>query len=383
MIITYARTAPPEQFSSAIFLAGPTPRGSNAASWRPDALDILRASGFDGVVFVPEDEAGGMSGTYEAQVEWEERCLKMSDCIVFWIPRELSTMPGFTTNIEWGVWHDSGRAVFGAPKDAPKMRYLRHYAEKYRVPHAETLEETLAAALEMVGEGAQRAGGERDIPLHIWRRPGFQSWYRALLAAGNRLDGADLEWQYRGGPGRRFLFCWALRVNVHVTSEGRNKRGEFVLTRPDIASVLAYYPGETLMDCRIVMVREFRSPGVSADGFVHELPGGSDPHANAGAEVAADELVQETGVRVDASRLRPCATRQCFATLMSHRAHLFAVELTKEEFATFRAEEGHMHGEHASERTVVELFTVRELLANELIDWTHLGMILSVLVERD
>ena len=55
----------------------------------------------------------------------EERCLHLSDVILFWIPRDLDTLPGFTTNIEWGVWHASGRCVLGAPPNAPKLRYLR------------------------------------------------------------------------------------------------------------------------------------------------------------------------------------------------------------------------------------------------------------------
>ena len=37
-----------------IFLAGPTPRGENAKSWRVDACKKLEELGFDGVVYVPE-----------------------------------------------------------------------------------------------------------------------------------------------------------------------------------------------------------------------------------------------------------------------------------------------------------------------------------------
>ena len=40
-----------------IFLAGPSPRSSGVPSWRPQALDLLRALGFSGTVLVPERRA--------------------------------------------------------------------------------------------------------------------------------------------------------------------------------------------------------------------------------------------------------------------------------------------------------------------------------------
>jgi hypothetical protein len=85
----------------------------------------------------------------------------MTDCIVFWVPRHLETLPAFTTNIEWGVWQNSGKAVFGAPPNeaAPKNEYLKYYAEKLKVPTAETLTETIQAALAFLGEGMLRTKG--------------------------------------------------------------------------------------------------------------------------------------------------------------------------------------------------------------------------------
>jgi hypothetical protein len=37
-----------------LFLAGPTPRSAEVASWRPGALHILSELGFGGSVLVPE-----------------------------------------------------------------------------------------------------------------------------------------------------------------------------------------------------------------------------------------------------------------------------------------------------------------------------------------
>ena len=159
MKVVYAREPFPETFSKAIFLAGPTPRSKEVDSWRPEALKVLASAGFDGVVFVPENGDGSPSFDYLHQIEWEERGLRMADGIVFWVPRDLKTMPAFTTNIEWGVWQDSGKCVLGSPADAPKMAYLQSYADKLGVTRADTLTETIDAVLELIGEGATRSGG--------------------------------------------------------------------------------------------------------------------------------------------------------------------------------------------------------------------------------
>ena len=97
MQIIYAQQEVPETFSRSIFLAGPSPRDPEVKSWRPEAIDHLSKLGFDGVVYVPVTEDGQWNHSYEDQVEWEEKCLHMSDCVLFWIPRDLKTMPGCTT----------------------------------------------------------------------------------------------------------------------------------------------------------------------------------------------------------------------------------------------------------------------------------------------
>jgi len=377
MQIVYAKQEPPASFRRSLFLAGPTPRDENVASWRPQALELLQAMNFDGVVFVPEKEGGGMDGSYEAQIEWEESSLHMADSIVFWIPRELRTMPGFTTNVEWGFWEDSLKAVLGAPPDAPKMRYLRHYAQKFSVPQRDTLQGTLDAAMESIADGALRSGGEREVPLHIWRQESFQSWYTALRAAGNRLDGARVRWQLAK---RGELFCWALQVNVFIPKENRNKRSEVIIARPDISAVLAYYPGATRDETNVLLVKEFRSAGATSDGYLHELPSGSSHKQGMDArQVASDELFEETGLRIAPERLVLQLSRQSTATILSHKIHLYAVEMTKEEFAQAQANEGKRFGEHDSERTYPELRTLAQIRASSDIDWSHIGMIFSVL----
>jgi hypothetical protein len=199
MHVVYATELPPESFSHALFLAGPTPRSAGVKSWRPGALRLLCKAGYDGVVFVPEPRNGKWHEEYTRQIEWEEQCLHMADCILFWVPRDLDTMPAFTTNDEWGAWKNSGKVVFASPPRAAKVQYQRYYAEKLRVPMADSLPEAIRASLELIGEGALRIGGERNVPLHIWRTSHFQQWLSAQKAAGNRLDGAQLEWVFTAG----------------------------------------------------------------------------------------------------------------------------------------------------------------------------------------
>ena len=380
MQVVHAHEAPPEVLTRSIFLAGPTPRDPDTASWRPEALRLLAARGYDGVVFVPEPRDGRWEREYHAQIAWEEAHLHMADVVLFWVPRELPRMAGLTTNDEWGAHRHTGKVVFGAPPGAEKVRYQQYYAERLHVPSAASLEATVAAALELVGEGAPRRGGERSVPLHVWRTAAFQAWYAAQRGAGHRLDGARLEWLCRSGPGRRWLFLWALRVDVHIPREARNKTNEVVIGRPDVAAVLMYDRDPDPLQTRVVLVREFRSAARNSSGMVLELPSGSSfDDSLPPLQVAAEEVHEETGLRVAAARLRPAGSRQVAATLLGHHAHLFSVELTADEMAWLVAHQGEPRGAGASERTYVEVRRVGELLDGDELDWSTLGMILTAL----
>ena len=114
-----------------IFLAGPTPRDKETPSWRTEALEILEQLNFRGVVLVPERENWPDQSNYLdylEQAEWEDRGLtRYPGIIVFWVPRDLNVLPGFTTNVEFGrfaIPENRHRIVYGRPDDAPKNRYL-------------------------------------------------------------------------------------------------------------------------------------------------------------------------------------------------------------------------------------------------------------------
>lgn len=115
-----------------IFLAGPTPRSLDVYSWRPEAVALLGHLGYDGTVLVPEHEVPKEKADYIDQVEWEYEGLENVTCIAFWVPRDLKTMPAFTTNVEFGSYIRSARSVYGRPPNAPKTRYLDWLYEKTR-----------------------------------------------------------------------------------------------------------------------------------------------------------------------------------------------------------------------------------------------------------
>ncbi len=388
MHVVYSMEEPPSSFTKSLFLAGPTPRSATVASWRPRALRILTKCGYDGVVFVPESRDGKMTWSYRSQIDWEHRMLGIADCIVFWVPRNLKTMPAFTTNVEFGLWAESAKVVFGAPQKAPKTNYLRVVAEKTGIPEAHTLRETIAYALQMVGNGALRAEGERYVPLMIWNTSQFQSWYQTQQGAGNRLDGAAVKWVFRVGPKRNNVYCWALHVNVHVAKENRNKTNEVILSRPDISTVVMYYPESKILESKVVLVREFRSPARTPDGFIWELPGGSSFTPNTDPlEVASEEVNEETGFSVEKERLKSHGRRQLVGTFSTHTAHVFSVKLTQKELEWLHQQEGIVHGlskdNPTGERTYVEIRSLKELLLENLADWSTVGMILSVIMKPD
>jgi hypothetical protein len=375
----------PTEFTKSIFLAGPSPRGEGN-SWRPDAIRELRAAGYDGVIFSPEPSDRNYPADYDQQISWELEAMNRSDCILFWIPRELEKMPGFTTNVEFGDMLKSGKVVLGAPEGAPKIRYLVDRAEREFVVDTTTLQQTVGAAMQHVGEGAFRQGGECCVPIHIWKTPSFQSWLQAHKGVGNRLDGAKQEWVFRVGPNKQFVFAWVLHVNIYVAAEGRNKVNEFIFSRTDVSSIMLYYrPETTYEDIKIAMVKEFRSPVANADCFVRELAGGSSFKGNQDPlMVAAFEVKEEMGFEIEPTRFKKIASRQLAATLSTHKAHLFAAELTEQEIEWLekQARSNNYNGIEAdSERTYVEVRRLGDIISDELVDFANLGMIFNAIFD--
>jgi hypothetical protein len=132
-----------------IFLVGPTPRSPDVASWRPKALRLLKE--FDGIVFVPEPPNGNWQGSYLDQITWEWKALDIcavSGVIAAWVPRDIETMPAFTTNVEFGRYVGSGHLWYGRPIDAPNNYYLdRLYLNVTKREPCNTLEDLMQCAM--------------------------------------------------------------------------------------------------------------------------------------------------------------------------------------------------------------------------------------------
>lgn len=391
MKIIYTHEEPPRSFSKSIFLAGPTPRSKEVKSWRPEALELLKAKGYEGVVFVPEERDGNFDRfdanyDYERTPAWEHRMMSMADIILFWIPRDLDTLPGFTTNVEFGLQAHLGKIIFGAPVEAPKNKYLEFVSKKFdiRCPAYYTLNGTINATLERIAEGALRNDGEREIPLHVWRLRSFQNWYQAQKNAGNRLDGARIDWIGRPHSEPKLTYIVALKANIYVAQENRNKINEFVIIRPDISSILVYHRNKNLTKTEIVLIKEFRSPASTLDGFIWELPSGSSNRLNDPLDNAVEEIYEEIGLRISKDRLTNHGSRQLAGTVLTHKAHLFSVEITDKELEWLKAQKGLPRGADypknpTGEQAYTEIMTLKELLTNGLVDWSNIGMILYVL----
>ena len=75
--------------------------------------------------------------------------------IAFWVPRDLKTMPSFTTNVEFGRFVGRRPTVYGRPPFRPKNDYLDWYYEKMTgLKPLNILEKTMRAAVDMAANEA-------------------------------------------------------------------------------------------------------------------------------------------------------------------------------------------------------------------------------------
>jgi Nucleoside 2-deoxyribosyltransferase like len=105
-------------------------------------------------VLIPEP-SGRRWAYHDHQAEWETAGREAAAAILFWIPRDLRTLPGFTTNVEFGLDVTTGRAVLGCPPDCPnpeRNRYLIWLARRHGVPVSDTLTATVASALALCAQ---------------------------------------------------------------------------------------------------------------------------------------------------------------------------------------------------------------------------------------
>lgn len=141
--------------NNGIFLAGPTLRGGySKESWRYKAIEFFSQHNYNGNILIPEYEITkkfiDTDENIVKQTRWEWSALKKSTVILFWIPRDLKTLPAFTTNVEFGRYTaiSPEKVILGHPINAPKMRYLDLlYKETTNRSSLYTLEETITQSI--------------------------------------------------------------------------------------------------------------------------------------------------------------------------------------------------------------------------------------------
>ncbi len=187
-----------------IFLAGPTPRSTDVKSWRKEAIEILKKLELRGGVdiYIPEPKTGKFSDNlaYSDIIEWEHEHLERADVILFWVPRELKTMPAFTTNVEFGMYLKSGKIVYGRPDDAPNNRYLDYiYSKNYDAKPFNNLEDALkecvSKAFECEGKdfftSDTHFGSERTLKFSNRNYKNAQEMDQDLISKWNQIVKAN------------------------------------------------------------------------------------------------------------------------------------------------------------------------------------------------
>lgn len=329
-----------QSVTKSIFLAGPSPRykaGDEVIPhWRHQALALLEELGYDGDVYIPSTEEEYTLGNivkedinYDHQFEWEQLALHRADVIFFYVART-EKFPGLTTNIEFGMFKNSGRVIYARPDTADSIRYLDLMAKKDGLEIYD-LEGGLKAAIERIGEGALRTGLACKIPLLFWRSEQFQDWWIGLINQKNRLLAFEAKSVITLNKDTE-LFGFSAWVSIWIASEDREKSCEWIFSRTHATYVVPFYTNPD-GSRSYVLVRDFRSTARNCLGYVYELPGGSHESDLDARENAVKELKEETGLDLSnvADRLIPMGIHQPYAIFAINVIIPYAVELNKGE----------------------------------------------------
>ena len=387
MELVYSRENIPNKVTKTLFLAGPTPRDYTVnTSWRNDALEILEMLNYDGVVYIPEERNGSFpKDKLEQQIDWEYEAMSSADAIVFWIPRELRSdfeNIALTTNVEFGRFLNTNKLFVGAPKDSARNSYLEYISKDKYTWHTD-LYSLLQDCVMYLGDGVHRENTEVKIPKHIFESKQFQNWYVPQKAIGNSLIDFNMEYEFVM-PKAKQLFMAIFKPSVYVNEsafgvkENRVKDNEFVIARTNMSYICAYQKAEDILESKIVLCEEFRTPVVNEHEMVFELIGGSSFNINDNElTVASQEFEEESGLKIDSSRFCSVDLKQSAATLCSHQIKLYKVELTDEEIEHFQ-NDAEVHGvEEDTERIHIHVMTFREAI--KFLDWTNVGMVYAAL----
>ena len=86
----------------------------------------------------------------EKEILWQQEPTADATLILFWVPRNKKTLPGFTTNIEFGYWLNSGKIIYGRPDTAEEIGYLDFiYKQKYQKEPINNLDELVYESIKL------------------------------------------------------------------------------------------------------------------------------------------------------------------------------------------------------------------------------------------
>mmetsp|Transcript_32996 Transcript_32996/g.43428 ORF Transcript_32996/g.43428 Transcript_32996/m.43428 type:complete len:520 (+) Transcript_32996:186-1745(+) len=360
-------------------------------------LQLLQNLGEGTVIFL-------ISQGKEMNFEWEEKASQFADNLIFWLPENTTDEELARWSLAFGDNICTGKVIYGREegKSSEEQKNVGEIQKKFgtldlqakaeQVPVLTSFEDCINAFEEKTKGAQMRKGGERYVPLHMWKHPAFQDWYNNLVKEGNELKKARYAYDFRVGPGKKFLLYWTIYADIYIKDEDRLVEDKVVLGRTSIKCVFPYYMPEgddvSPLDCEVVLVKEFRSPACTDDCFIYELPGGSAFKPIDPEKQAQTELREEVGIRIpddNLARIHLHGPKQLANTISVHQAYLFSVSLNEKEINDCRkraAEQEALGVEEDTERTYTVVMTLGEALSNlNLIDWSMLGMMHSVLID--
>ena len=151
----YLLQALPESFSQSIYLVDSLIGSEEASSWSRRAIELLKAHGYQGVVFIPEKPMPGPHIDSKQRIAWEQAAMRRSDIILSHSSNATHLYPSLPTDNESEPMFRDGRELLTATLS--------------------DLEKTITKALQRIAKADKRSGSECLIPLGNLEQQSFSA----------------------------------------------------------------------------------------------------------------------------------------------------------------------------------------------------------------
>lgn len=377
-VIVHAGEPLPTKWNASVLLAAPS---SEPVSWHGEVLERLRQTwdspGHEGrlAVLIPQPRDGGPLSADHAG--WAEQALAWADEIIAEESTEAGTPPRLTSAVSADPRDTSGRlTVFRTGVSPADDQDVLSWARQHAVPVAASGVEAVQMAVQRIGRGRQRTGGERAVPLLVAVSDAYFHWSSRLIEARASLAWARVEWLHRDENSEIRTPWWVLRAQIRHADHQITE--ELVVAHASCISVVAYHPRSPWTDTEVVLVpADTHHPGRRASPYSSakqalRLPTIAVPLRRGGDVLDRGwaALAEELGLVADRSRLRAFGHRDDSSLLAASRS-LVGLELTQEEIRALRE-----HDETALPGGPV-VCKVADLLAGRVsvCDWATVGLI--------